>query len=277
VLNPTIHEKHRRGRWTLVSEQGDELPPTNSREKSVVFITMHRAGSVFTNRVITDIVARVGMVHVDFARTAFSMGVDEGPYCIERAGALCTPGYYFGAFRGPYVKSFGDLSTSRLVVQVRDPRDCIVSMYFAFRYSHSLPGAGEARTMFENARNEIAAQEIDSFSLTQTCQYVHRMAVIAKLLERYPEALLLRYEEMVSDHDTWLRKLCAFLGVAVETEDLDRYKTEVLPRKEDVTKHKRQILPGDYRRKLKIETQEVLTRALHVPLERFGYLESVTG
>lgn len=131
--------------------------------------------------------------------------------------------------------------------------------------------------MFENARNEIAAQEIDSFSPTQTCQYVHRMAVIAKLLERYPEALLLRYEEMVSDHDTWLRKLCAFLGVEVETEGLDRYKTEVLPRKEDVTKHKRQILPGDYRRKLKIETQEMLTRALHVPLERFGYLERVTG
>ncbi len=258
-----------------MTERGYELPPTDSKEKSVVFITMHRAGSVFTNRVIWGILARVGMVHVDFARMAFSMGVDEAPYCIEHSGVLCTPGYYFGAFRGPYVEGFGDLSTSRLVVQVRDPRDCIVSMYFAFRYSHSLPGAGEARTMFENARNEIAAQEIDGFSPTQTCQYVHRMAVIAKLLERYPEALLLRYEEMVSDHDAWLRKLCAFLGVSVASEDLDRYKTEVLPREENVRRHKRQILPGDYRRKLKIETQEALTRGLQVPLARFGYLGSV--
>jgi len=255
--------------------RGYELPPTDSKEKSVVFITMHRAGSVFTNRVIRDILARVGMVHVDFERTAFSIGVYEAPYCIERSGLLSTPGYYFGAFRGPYVESFGNLSTSRLVVQVRDPRDCIVSMYFAFRYSHSLPGAGEARTMFENARNEIAAQQIDGFSPTQTCQYAHRMAVIAKLLERYPEALLLRYEEMVSDHDAWLRKLCAFLGVSVASEDLDRYKTEVLPREENVTRHKRQILPGDYRRKLKIETQEALTRGLQLPLERFGYLGSV--
>ncbi len=259
----------------MVTGRGDELPPTESKEKSVVFITMHRAGSVFTNRVIRDILARVGMVHVDFARTAFSMGLDDAPYCIERSGLLCTPGYYFGAFRSPYVESFGDLSSSRLVVQVRDPRDCIVSMYFAFRYSHSLPGAGEARTIFENARNEIAAQEIDGFSPTQACQYVHRMAVIAKLLERYPEALLLRYEEMVCDHDAWLRKLCAFLGVSVEPEDRDRFKAAVLPREENVAKHKRQILPGDYRRKLKIETQEALTRDLQVPLERFGYLGSV--
>lgn len=259
----------------MVIGPGYELPPTDSKEKSVVFITMHRAGSVFTNRVIRDILARVGMVHVDFARTAFSMGVDEARYCIERSGVLCTPGYYFGAFRGPYVESFGDLSMSRLVVQVRDPRDCIVSMYFAFRYSHSLPGAGEARAMFENARNEIAAQEIDGFSPTQTRQYVHRMAVIARLLERYPEAFLLRYEEMVCDLDAWFRKLCAFLGVPVASEDLDRFKTEVLPREENVTKHKRQILPGDYRRKLKIETQEALTRDLQEPLERFGYLGSV--
>ncbi len=59
------------------------------------------------------------------------------------------------------------------------------------------------------------------------------------------------------------------------SQDLDRYKTEVLPREENVAKHKRQILPGDYRRKLKIETQEALTRGLQVPLERFGYLRSV--
>jgi hypothetical protein len=79
------------------------------------------------------------MAHVDFARTAFSMGIDEASYCIERSGALSTPGYYFGAFRGPYVESFDDLSTSHLVVQVQDPRDCIASTYFAFRYSYSLP------------------------------------------------------------------------------------------------------------------------------------------
>lgn len=255
--------------------RSNELPPTGSTGKSVVFITMHGAGSVFTNRVIGDILARVGMVHVDFARTAFSMGVDVASYCMERSGLLSTPGYYFGAFRGPYVEGFGDLSTSRLVVQVRDPRDCIVSMYFALRYSHSLPGAGEARTMFENTRNEIAAQEIDAYSLTQACQYGHRMAVIAKLLERFPEALLLSYEQMVSDRDAWLRKLCAFLGVSEASQGLDRYKTEVLPREENVTRHKRQVLPGDHRRKLKIETQEALTHALRVPLERFGYLGSV--
>jgi hypothetical protein len=46
----------------------------------------------------------------------------------------------------------------------------------------------------------------------------------------------------------------------VASEDLDRYKTEVLPREENVTRHKRQILLGDYRRKLNIETQEALTR-----------------
>ena len=106
----------------MVTGRGYELPPTDSKKKSVVFITMHKAGSVFTNRVIRDILARVGLVHIDFARTAFSMGLDEAPYCIERSGLLCTRGYYFGAFRGPYVESFGDQPRFlRRPVQHRSP------------------------------------------------------------------------------------------------------------------------------------------------------------
>jgi len=77
---------------------------------------------------------------------------------------------------------------------------------------------------------------------------------------------------MVLDFDAWFQKLRAFLGVPVSQDDINRYKTAVLPCQEDITKHKRQVLPGDFRRKLAIETQEALTQGLQVHLERFGYL-----
>ncbi len=99
------------------------------------------------------------------------------------------------------------------------------------------------------------------------------MAVIRKVLEHYPETLLLKYEEMVLDFDAWFQKLREFLGVPMSQDDINRYKTAVLPCYEDVNKHKRQVLPGDSRRKLEIETQEAVTRGLQVHLERFGYLD----
>lgn len=253
-----------------------ELPQTKSTAKSVVFMSMHRAGSSIVNRLLRRMLAQVGMVPVDFARTAFAMGVDEARYCTERSHLLSTPGYYFGAFRGPYVQYFGDLSASRLVVQVRDPRDCIISLYFSVRYSHGLPGGdGEARATFQNLRNDVAAIDIDTFALTQVEAYAHRLQVISKVLETYPEALLLKYEDMILHFSAWFQKLREFLDVPVSQGDFDRYRTAVLPCEEDVTKHRRQMLPGDFRRKLKIETQEAVTRALRGALEQFGYLDSL--
>ncbi len=239
----------------------------------MVFITMHKAGSVFVNGVIRDILTGLGLVHIDFAKTAFRKSAFEADYCIERSPLLSMPGYYFGAFRGPYVESFADLSKNRLVVQVRDPRDCIVSLYFSFRYSHPLPGEGELRDRLKHIRSETSAKAIDSFAMDQVRNQAKGMTVIRKVLEHYPETLLLKYEEMVLDFDAWFQKLREFLGVPMSQDDINRYKTAVLPCHEDVNKHKRQVLPGDFRRKLEIETQEAVTRGLQVHLERFGYLD----
>jgi len=46
-----------------VTERCNELPPTNSKEKSVVFITMHKAGERFVNSVIRDILTGPGLFH----------------------------------------------------------------------------------------------------------------------------------------------------------------------------------------------------------------------
>jgi len=58
-----------------------------------------------------------------------------------------------------------------------------------------------------------------------------------------------------------------------ETARADRGTRSLAPQ-ENVNEHKRQVLPGDFRRKLKIETQEAVTRGLQVHLERFCYLGS---
>lgn len=251
-----------------------KLPPTTSPDPSVVFITMHKAGSSFVNDAIRDLLVPAGRVHVDFATEAFENGFNEAEYCVSRASALATPGYYFGAFRGAYVQGFENLSKNRVVIQVRDPRDCIVSLYFSQRFSHPDPGNGEYRQEFNEWRAKVAAQEIDEFALGRAIPYERRMLVILDLLKKYPEALLLKYEDMVLRFDDWFRTLANFLDVPVApaVENSIRRMAAYDNQSEDVTRHKRQVIPGDFMRKLKPETQAALTRQLEPQLRRFRYL-----
>src|SRR3546814_6832035 len=110
------------------------LPKTNSLDESIVFITMHKAGSVFVNSILNIIAVENGLTPVDFAGQAFDGGVKEWKYCVDKSTLFRERGYYFGAFRGPYIDKFADLLQNRVLMQVRDPRDCIVSLYYSYRF-----------------------------------------------------------------------------------------------------------------------------------------------
>lgn len=251
-----------------------ELPKTKSTENSIVFITMHKAASVFVNEVLDLVLMHEGMVHVDFAGEAFQNGVKEWEYCVSKSHLFSTQGYYFGAFRGPYIDKFGDLSANRIVVQVRDPRDCIVSLYYSYKYSHGAPGEGVLKKIFNRIRSHVEDTEIDDFALEQAKTYSRRLAMITDLCNRYEDHILLKYEHMVSDFEKWEGQLYGFLGidpspaVRVKVKALATFDVE----SEDVTKHKRQVTPGDHERKLKPRTVAQMNEILSEHLIRYDYL-----
>ena len=85
---------------------------------------------------------------------------------------------------------------------------------------------------------------------------------------------LVHYEDMVTDTDRWLDRLAAFSGQPV-TEALRARlgpKIDFTVPSEDTTRHKRQVRPGDHRRKLAPDTIATLTRAFRPELDFFGYL-----
>ncbi len=252
----------------------NELPKTKSTERSVVFVTMHKAASVFVNDVLDLALKPEGMVHVDFAFDAFQKGIKEWEYCVSKSHLFSTPGYYFGAFRGPYIDKFEDLSANRIVVQVRDPRDCIVSLYYSYKYSHGEPGEGVLKKIFNRIRKHVEDTEIDDFALEQAKIYSRRLAMITDLCNRYEDYVLLKYERMVLDYEKWEGQLYGFLGV--DPFPAVRKKIKALAafdvKSEDVTQHKRQVTPGDHTRKLKPRTIDQMNEILSEHLVRYGYL-----
>ena len=85
--------------------------------------------------------------------------------------------------------------------------------------------------------------------------------------------LLLKYEDMVTDFDTWLNCLLEFLDLEVSQPLMAEIKAAASFKvdKEDAYKHKRHVTPGDYKRKLKPETIGALNEKSNEILERFGY------
>jgi len=254
-------------------ERGFSELTTAISEHSIGFVTMHKAGSVFVDRVLSQLTGPMGFEHVDLALQAFQMGKLEHLYCVAQAHTLAKPRCYFGPFRGPYIRKMKELERLRLVVQVRDPRDCIVSLYYSLKYSHPAPAQGPANEMYERNRAIIQTADFETFVQKQARQYAVRMLVLLRMLGNTQQSLLLRYENMVDAPLEWLSLLCRFLHIDMSPQISGWVNEEMstMGMVEDLSRHKRQMLPGDFRRKLSAGMQYHLTRMLRPHLDAFGY------
>ncbi len=254
-------------------ERGFPEPATAISERSIGFVTMHKAGSVFVDQVLSQLTGPMGFEHVDLAFQAFQMGRSEHLYCVAQDYVLSQPRCYFGPFRGPYIRKMRKLERLRLVAQVRDPRDCIVSLYYSLKYSHPAPASGPAKETYERNLSFIQTADFEAFVHKQARQYAVRMQVLLNVLERTQQSLLLRYENMVGAPLEWLSLLCKFLNIDMSPQISDWVNEEMstIGLVEDLSRHKRQVLPGDFRRKLSASMQDHLTRMLRPHLDAFGY------
>lgn len=243
-------------------------------QASTALLTYHKAGSTIAGQIVGMIHAHGGMPHVDLALMAGRFGRRSEPFCIEHRGLLSKPGYFFGALRGTYIEKMGGFAGNRLVVHVRDPRDCLTSFYYSEAYSHPLPTPSEAEEAFRARREKALSMGIDEYCLQQANYYVKCCDAIGKIVKDHPEHMRSKYEDMVTKPKAWLRRVCAFAKVEL-TDELLAKLTPVMAfsvEEEDVMRKRRQVQPGDHLRKLKPETIEKLNHILQRPLRRWGYL-----
>ena len=150
------------------------------------------------------------------------------------------------------------------IYHIRDPRDLLVSQYFSVAYIHALH---EKLTVEQ--REKYQKMTVDDFCMKWADQTLERYESIFTVTAK--RKLIVKYEQMVLDYSKWLSKIASFLSIPPEIKrDLRRkFKREFIPPIKERMKHKRKMIPGDYKEKLKPSTIKQLDSKFSQILEAF--------
>jgi hypothetical protein len=168
------------------------------------------------------------------------------------------------------------------IIQLRDPRDILVSEYFSFGWSHPIENAEKRDGDFEHAnpadmpfyRDSIKKMSIEEYALKRAGNLKERYNKLLSLAKRKDiECIFVRYEEMVTSFETWLVKILLPFD---DTNTLLRkmhkkYEKEFSIEKEDIMNHKRKIIPQDYKEKLNTSTVYELNKIFQEILTELNY------
>lgn len=251
-------------------DSGDEPMGDN---KSFIALSMHKAGSSITQQILADFAAAKGY-EVDMISRQVSDSPKKTAELFQAyQDKMRLNGVYYGVARGPFVRKLEILDRLKTIIQIRDPRDCLISGYFSFTVSHPAPRNPDKAKEFERKRDERRQMTADQFVLDSVENYRTRVQILADIAERHEDCLVLKYEEMVTDTSTWLNRISEFLDQPL-TDELTAALGEKINfnvSTEDVNKKKRQVTPGDHARKLQPETIAELNDILGEQMARFGY------
>jgi len=163
-----------------------------------------------------------------------------------------------------------------IILHLRDPRDVLVSLFYSHTYNH--PRRPGRFNPSEKQRYRWDEGGIDAFVIQKAPEFKKRYQSLTSNLFNEKNVVFIRYEDMVSDYGTWLKHfLSAFSHFSVPPKRIlkifrrrtsladihqkyiKKHENNFNISSEDIYRHKRQITPGDHRRKLKEDTIERLT------------------
>lgn len=243
---------------------------SKSVHPSILFFTTQKCASRYVARVIGRLTQAEGMPSVDYDAyvTMSQVPKELNPYSHEGAldYAFRPTGYSYGP-----IGSFREIPQAekyRVVLQLRDPRDVLTSLYFSTAYSHAL-----INPKMLKRRKEALQSSIDEYVLRNASLYVDIYSTYCERMLSAPHVLFLKYETMVEDFHTWLSRLSEHLGFSSHQEILKQLEEQANfeVNHEDKFDHRRQVTPGDHRRKLRANTIDELNRLFASILEALDY------
>jgi hypothetical protein len=107
--------------------------------KSIINVSMHKAGSTICDKILLDFMVAKNMEIDRISLLAPLSPLTERDFFLNYQKKMQPVGVYYGVARGPYVSEMTVLDQMKIIMQVRDPRDCITSAYFSFAKSHPPP------------------------------------------------------------------------------------------------------------------------------------------
>lgn len=240
--------------------------------KRILFFTAARAASMFIYELARDLCEIKGIPFT-------SMNSPEHPVTFEYLINLDNWNDISGCV-GPMRSciSVPGIEHDSVILHMRDPRDLLTSWYYSIAYSHPYMD-----NVTPAVRDRFLKLGIDEslFDCELHNGRVHFEAIL-RMYQRYcrellgkPNVTLVKYEELVTDYPRWLSKVLPAFEFdnerEVEQRMVEKYKDAFRVDSEDILQHKRQITPGDYRRKLKPETIEFLNEQFEDVLQLLDY------
>lgn len=180
-------------------------------------------------------------------------------------------GPFYGMDKEELTIPIPNLDDFKIVLMLRDPRDVLTSYYYYQAFSSY---DNPAQQEYLNARNEeVKNKPIDNWVLEKAPLFKDRYEEYLRKLHGRSNVLFLKYEDMISDFKSWLGKLVDFSGLNLGEEAIESvFKTANFSvENEDRKSHKRQVTPGDHKRKLKKETIDALNSHFRKILEGFNF------
>lgn len=261
--------------------QGKSKP--KSTHQSILFFTTHKCASVYVNgTILTSLTKNIGMIPIDlmtYLQAEFGKQLKEVSNSeaeeILSVEFFQSKGYFYGPLRYYPDWEIKALEDYKIMLMLRDPRDVLTSLYFSIAYSHSIPKPKNlAQRMLEN-RNTAIAKPIDAWVLETAPGYLKRYKYYCENLLGRPNVFFVKYEDMVNDFPTWLDTVIKSL----ELNNVDKRLVEKLINEadfdveENINSHKRQVKPGDHRRKPKPQTINQLNSIFSEVLDLLDYVK----
>src|SRR5690606_38944330 len=222
---------------------------SKSKATSVIFFTTWKCGSVITDQIFKRLSRSLNIVPVDF-QTYLEYNADQPFEKLKEEKFLnsCFPetGFLFGPFK--LFINIPNLHRYKIIIQLRDPRDVLTSMYYSFAYSHP-----EIHDDARNKRKEFQASDVNTIALKYAPEFLAKSySPYMQLLKNNDNILFVKYEEMVTNFESWLEKVSGYLDINLSKEAKDQILkiADFRVDGENVHSHKRSVQPGNHKKHL---------------------------
>jgi hypothetical protein len=232
--------------------------------RNVIVFTIHKAASMFLYKLAKYICLQAKMQFYSVNDGTLAPKVTDPAVFLTPNSCFCPVRYYAEI---PHIENYN------IILHLRDPRDVLTSLFYSHAYSHPIAANGFNPSRVR--RSGWIRNGVDSFVIEHASAYFDRYNEYCDKLLSQKNVLFLKYEQMVTSFDNWLNKfISAFYFEQKQctiTDILKHSNSFFSIKEENKYNHKRQVQPGDHRRKLKPETIEFLTDKFKTVLSQCDY------
>jgi len=201
--------------------------------------------------------------------TGCAIRISHNKYRPIEGNWICRSGVFAPIRRPDFFPPSIIRDEDKLVLIIRDPRDCMVSGFFGFLKLHE--GGLKNPDNLEKFNAGIDKYVLNDLLPMYKENYIGYIDLIEKC-----SINVLKYEEMVTDFSKWFVQFYSLAGFGSDNfQKCESMCTHFFsPVEEDENRHKRKMIPGDYLEKLHRETISQLDNELAFVLDYFEYSRS---